>query len=268
MKLSQVGFALRRAVAKRGIVGTLIAAPGKFINLLTRRSNARSGPTRQHNPIHPFDEEFGTDTSGFIGAEELPDSQGRKSIHNSGFYATSPSIFYQAFARLPIDFKGFTFIDLGAGKGRIVLLASNFPFRRVLGVEFVPELQAIATQNIARYRPPARQCDDVECILGDACDFVFPSGPLVIFMWNPFAGPVFERVIENLDQSLRRDPREVYLVYLKPVLDDVVQRFPSLHKIWESEFTMTEQDFAAYFYPDRSEVCAAYASGQAAGASA
>ena len=164
-----MGFVLHRAIAKRGVMGTLTAAPGRILGRLSRPS----GLAKQCDPIHPFDAEFGTDTGGLIAAEELLDSNRRKNIHNTGFYATAPSIFEQAFARLQLDFERFTFVDLGAGKGRIMLLASDYPFRRVLGVELIPELQAIATRNIARYRPASRQCDDVECILSDVCDFVF-----------------------------------------------------------------------------------------------
>jgi hypothetical protein len=254
VKLSHVGFVLQRAVAKRGVMGTLTAAPGKIMGRLSRGSK----PAKQYNPVHPFDAEFGTDTSGLIAAEELVDSRRRKNIHNTGFYATAPSIFQQAFARLEIDFERFTFVDLGAGKGRIMLLASNFPFQQVLGVEFIPELQAIATRNISVYQPPTRRCQDVQCILSDVQEFVFPAVPLVIFMWHPFVGPVFERVMQNLEESLRRDPREVYIVYLKPEFGHVIERIPSLQKLWESRFTMSEQDFAAYIFPDQSEVCVAY----------
>jgi hypothetical protein len=254
MKLSKVGFVLQRSVANRGVVGTLTAAPGKILGRLSRSAT----PAKQHNPVHPFDAKYGTDTSGLINAEELLDGQRKKNIHNTGFYATAPSLFHQAFARMDIDFKRFTFIDLGAGKGRIMLLASNLPFQRVLGVEFIPELHATATRNIAVYQPTERQCQDVECILSDVRDFAFPPVPLVIFMWHPFVGPVFERVMQNLEESLRCDPREVYVVYLKPQFAHLIERIPSMRKIWESRFTMTEQDFSAYIFPDRSEVCVAY----------
>ena len=254
MKLRHVGFVLKRAVANRGVMGTLTAAPAKIVDRLSRGSK----PARHFNPVHPFDAEYGTDTSGLITAEELLDSRRRKSIHNTGFYATAPSLFQQAFAQLDIDFERFTFIDLGAGKGRIMLLASNFSFRRVLGVEFIPELQATATRNIELYQAPSRHCQDVQCILSDVCDFEFPKEPLVIFMWHPFVGPVFERVMENLAASLRKDPREVYVVYLKPEFEHLVERIPSLNKLWESHLTMSDEDFAAYIFPDKSERCVAY----------
>jgi predicted RNA methylase len=254
MNLTHISFKLQRAVAKRGLLGTLSAAPGKIIGQLGRSHQ----PARQFNPLHPFDSEFGTDTSGMIPAEELFDSKRRQCIHNTGFYATAPSLFHQAFARIDIDFKRFTFIDLGAGKGRILLLASNLPFRRVVGVEFIPALHRIATRNIQLYQPANRLCPDVQCILKDVRDFVFPTEPLVIFLWHPFVGPVFERVMANLEESLRRRHREVYLVYLKPEFEPLVERVSSLHKLWEGRFRMTEQDFAAYLFPDQSEVCVVY----------
>src|SRR5262249_19084439 len=53
------------------------------------------------------------------------------------------------------------FIDLGAGKGRVVALAAQYPFRRVQGVEISPQLVAAARVNLERCRPFLR-CPDVE----------------------------------------------------------------------------------------------------------
>jgi SAM-dependent methyltransferase len=254
LKLRHLGFALHRAVAKRGMMGTLTAVPAKFAARLARGHQA----PKHYNPVHPFDAAHGTDTSGLIAAEELKDSHRRRNIHNTGFYATAPSLFDQAFSRLPIDHSRFTFVDLGAGKGRVMLLASQLPFKRVLGVELVPELAAIANRNASLYQSPGRQCADVSCLLGDVRDFVFPPEPLVIFLWHPFVGPVFEKVMENLAGSLQRDPREVYVVYLKPEFEEMVARIPAMNKLWGDSLTMSDEDFAAYIFPDQSEFCAAY----------
>jgi SAM-dependent methyltransferase len=254
MKLRHVGFVLHRAVAKRGVMGTLTAAPGKIAGRLSRRPQA----PKPYNPVHPFDAAHGTDTSGLIAAEELKDSRRRRNIHNTGFYATAPSLFAQAAARLPIDHSRFTFIDLGAGKGRVMLLASELPFKRVLGVELIPDLAATANRNASLYQAPARQCADVNCLLGDVRDFVFPPVPLVVFLWHPFVGPVFEKVMANLADSLARDPREVYVVYLKPEFEEMVARIPSMKKLWSEQLTMSDEDFAAYIFPDKSEFCVAY----------
>jgi len=256
MKFRDIPFTLRHSLANRGLIRTVAVLPGKVLS----RFMQRSAVEKQAFLLHPFDAEFETDTGGLIHAEELRDGRGRKSVYNTAYYATPPSLFQQALARLEVNFEGFTFVDLGAGKGRTILLASHFPFRQVIGIEYARALATVATQNISRYHPISRLCKEVRCILGDACDFAFPTGPLVIFMWNPFVGPVFERVVANLEGSLRREPREVYVLYLKPDCAQRLDASPWLHKLWEYRLEMTEQDFAAHQFGGRSEICAAYRS--------
>jgi hypothetical protein len=254
LNFRHVGFKLRRAVANHGIMGAAAAVARRIKD----RHSPSSGPAKQTTHVHPFDAEFGTDTGGVIWAEELRDRNRKASVHNTGYYATAPSLFKQALSGLEIDFERFTFVDLGAGKGRVLLLASNYPFQQVIGVEFVPELQAVATENISRYHPASRQCQQVQCVLSDVRDYEYPEGPLVVFMWHPFTGPVFERVIANLEKSLEQDPREVYLVYLKPDFEHVLAASQWLSKIREDEFEMSEQDYAAFRFSKRSDGCVIY----------
>jgi SAM-dependent methyltransferase len=106
--------------------------------------------------LHPFDRSHGTDTSGFIPAEELPSSP--YDLAKKHCYGGSqPSIIRSALAALP-SLESFTFIDLGCGKGRPLLVASEFPFRDIVGVEISPSLAADARANasILRQRFPAR----------------------------------------------------------------------------------------------------------------
>jgi predicted RNA methylase len=256
MRFRDIPFVLRHSVANRGLIGSSTFLADKILQRMTRGSAAHAEAFLSH----PFDAEFGTDTAGLIRAQELLDGHGRKSVYNTAFYATPPSLFQKALARLEVDFNGFTFVDLGAGKGRAILLASNYPFRQVIGVEYARELATVASRNISRYHPPFRLCQDVRCILGDACDFSLPPGPLVIFMWNPFVGLVFERVLTNLEASLQREPREVYVVYLRPNCAQRLDTSPWLKKLWECRLEMTEQDLAAYQFGARSELCVAYRS--------
>ncbi len=256
MNFRHVGFKLRRAIAKHGIVGAVATVPRR----IKERYERNSAPAKQILPLHPFDAEFGTDTGGAIWAEELRDRNRKASVHNTGYYATAPSLFSQALSALDVDFQRFTFVDLGAGKGRVLMLASNYPFQQVIGVEFVPELQAVATANIARYHPASRRCEKVSCVLSDVRDYEYPAGPLVVFMWHPFTGPVFEHAIANLEKSLEQDPREVYLVYLKPDFEHVLAASQWLSKIREDQFEMSEQDYAAFRFSKRSDGCVIYRS--------
>ena len=127
----------------------------------------------------------------------------------------------------------FTFVDLGAGKGRVdpagfQLSLSTSDWHRVC-----PRVGNGGDPNISatiRLRAYARMC---AAFLGTLAICVFQPGPLVIFMWNPFVGSVFERVLANLEDSLRREPREVYLLYLKPDCAQRLDASPWLHKLWE-----------------------------------
>ncbi len=97
----------------------------------------------------------------------------------------------------PVDFRDFTFIDLGSGKGRTLLMASDYPFRRIIGVELLPSLHKIAQENLRLYKSKTQKCFALESICGDATDFPLPADPLVIFLFNPFPESGMRRVVAN-----------------------------------------------------------------------
>jgi SAM-dependent methyltransferase len=212
---------------------------------------------KEYAAVHPFDQQFGVETSGLLFAEDLPSGK-RKDLYNNGYFGVAPSALRQILNRLQLDFKEFTFIDLGSGKGRALLIASEYPFQSILGVELSPRLHAIAEANLAAYRGTAQRCRNVRSIEADATEFPFPTGPLVIYLWNPFEAPVFTRVLANLEATLVRDPRDIYIVYIQPDLDPLLEASSHWQKLWRDEFQMSEDDYAAHAFPSRAEVCSAY----------
>src|SRR6185369_13533800 len=105
------------------------------------------------------------------------------------------------------DFSDFIFVDLGSGKGRALLLASEYPLREIVGVEVQPELHRIAQDNVARFNSSARKCNRITSLCMDAREFVFPDDPLVVYLFNPFPDYVLEIVLRNLRESLEKYPR-------------------------------------------------------------
>ena len=132
---------------------------------------------------------------------------------------------------LRIDYSQFTFIDIGSGKGRALLVAAAFPFRRVLGVELLPELNSVAEENIRRFPSEKRVCGEMQAICGDAAEFVFPAEPLVVFLFNPLPEAGLRKVMRNLEGSLREQPRALYVVYANPVFKNVVASCTELKKL-------------------------------------
>jgi SAM-dependent methyltransferase len=212
------------------------------------------GKYRTYRAVHPFDAQFGVDTSGLI--YELPSGH-RHDLYNNGYFAVAPSVFHAVMGALQLDFERFTFVDVGSGKGRALLLAADYPFRKIIGIELSPELDRIARANIARYRGARHQPPTVS-LLGDAAEFDWPPGPLIVYMWNAFTRPVLEQVFHNLQAWFAKDPQELYLVYMHPELESTLADLPWLTRLWREEFTMSEEDYAAWAFPTRDEVCAVY----------
>lgn len=151
------------------------------------------------------------------------------------YFATEPWLFEQIMQAMPIDFSQFTFIDLGCGKGRVLLMASEYPFQRIVGVEFMPELHRAVQKNIANYSNDRQRCRQIETLCMDARDFQFPLGPLVVYLFNPFSEATFARVLQNLRLSVERAPRPVYIAYRFTEHEKVLAEAEWLEKTAEAE---------------------------------
>ncbi|MGA2965635.1 MAG: class I SAM-dependent methyltransferase [Terriglobales bacterium] len=143
-------------------------------------------------------------------------------MFHSPYQATDAALFREMMASLPIAFDPFTFVDLGSGKGRTLLMASEYPFKKIVGVELIPELHRAAKENIRAYHSATQRCSQIEAVCADACEFEFPKEPLVLYLFNPLPESGFRRVIVNLDASLKAHPRAVYVLYHNPLLGHVI----------------------------------------------
>lgn len=150
---------------------------------------------------------------------------------HSPYQPTEPALFKEMMACLNIDFQEFTFIDIGSGKGRALLMAADYPFRRILGIELLPGLHRVAQENLSIYKSASQQCFELEARCGDAREFVFPPEPTVLYLFNPLPEPGVVEVMARLDRSLSQYPRSVYLVYRNPLFENVMAKFPVLGRI-------------------------------------
>jgi cyclopropane fatty-acyl-phospholipid synthase-like methyltransferase len=175
-----------------------------------------------------FDKTRNVQTSAYIPLESLTVAGDGKSGFD--YYPTRPAAARQALEKIPIqNYSEYTFIDLGSGMGRMLLLAAEYPFRKIQGVEFAAELHRKAQQNISRYRHSARRCADIESVHSGASEFRFPEGKLVLYLFNPFGPEVLTKVLANLEASLAQNPRHVVVVILNPEFASVADSTPYLH---------------------------------------
>jgi len=147
-------------------------------------------------------------------------------VFHSAYQPTEPALFHEmldALAKLAqLNYRDFIFLDLGSGKGRTLLMASDYPFLRIIGVELLPSLNCIAQENLRQYRSNAQQCFTLESLCADATTYPLPGEPLVIYLFNPFPESGLRRLIASLEQNLCENPRPVYVLYHNPVLEHVL----------------------------------------------
>lgn len=155
-----------------------------------------------------YDRRFGIDTAGFI-----PGADGATAAWGVGYDGTSPAIAEHLIRQVAGRARGATFIDIGAGKGRVLLIAARHPFDKVIGVELTEELVRIARQNAATMARRFPDLAPIEIVLGNALEYALPDTPCVLFFYRPFTGEVAERVIRRIAASARSKPRPISVLY-------------------------------------------------------
>ena len=187
-----------------------------------------SGWLRQH----PFDTMHGVDTSGFIPAAECAGDSGLAS-RIVAYAGSQPSIVRAALASLPEPAR-YAFVDIGCGKGRPLLVASEFPFQRVMGVELSPALAAIARSNADHSAVLHPQRTAIEIQTGDATAVAAPAERAVYFLYNAFDESLVQALVANLERQLEDRLHHLFFVYYNPVHSEVLDRSPVFER-WSAK---------------------------------
>lgn len=216
----------RQSAAQAGFFGALQQLAREMWEFVRDSTPSRQ---RQRYGDIDFDWEYRVDTTeATVGLRNR-----LLGVFHSAYQPTAPDAFHEMIGQLGIDYSRYTFMDLGSGKGRTLLMASEYPFRRILGVELLPELHQIALENIAKYKGGVGE--RVESVCADARLFDFPLEPTVLFLFNPFPQAVLEDVLSNLLRSLAHHKRTVYLIYHNPVLELVLANKPGLKMLCRAD---------------------------------
>jgi SAM-dependent methyltransferase len=167
---------------------------------------------------HPFDHANGTDTSGVVELDVIRAHTDDPALAHAGVYAGSqPSVIRAALDALPPPSKATSFIDLGCGKGRPLLVAAERPFREVVGVDLSSDLAGIARSNAAIRQARQRGQAPIRVVVGDAAGLPLPSGDVVLFLYNPFGAPIVAKVVAAVERALETERRAIYVIYYNPV---------------------------------------------------
>jgi SAM-dependent methyltransferase len=228
---------LQWSLQHRGLAGTLDAAS------ITIQRRLRPAP--EITP-HPFDTAHGTDTGGLISGAELASGRSNDRFI-TGYAAVPPSRFRGILERWqasdPAHAIGeYCFVDLGCGKGRAVLLASEAGFREAMGVELNPALAMIAQANADGWTAAGKGHCPVRIQQADALEFEWPSGACVGFLFNPIGGGLMEQLANRMAAVFRDRPSDLEVLYYKPEQADAFA--DHFEMIWCETTGISPEDLA------------------------
>jgi len=140
----------------------------------------------------------------------------------------------QLLGRVSMD-QDSVLLDYGCGMGRVVAVAATHPIRRVIGVELSHKLVDVARKNLERAHGIA--CRDVELVEAHAAEFVVPDDVSVIHFYNPFIGKTLARVVNRIQDSIRRRPRTVQIIFFNhDHFDRIVDEMDWIRKTFSGHF--------------------------------
>ena len=240
-----------------------MTSPAAYVRRLFTPWRWRSAAL-SHNQKHPFDRTHGVDTGGLLYPRQL--SRGHPhDLHSAGYYATAPSLFHGAIDlwRGTLHGTGFslvdyTLVDIGCGKGRVLMLASLYEFREIVGVELNPGLARIARKNLRKWMIRTSLPAPARIIEADALAVPIPDGPVALFYFNSFERELTEKWLSRLAALAGNRTAPVDLIYIHPEFDTLVRQVSGMRSLAQADIPFTDDDAAADVFGVNEDRCVVY----------
>jgi hypothetical protein len=166
----------------------------------------------RHN--RAYDDKHSVETAREVSLDAAGVGQDDVRRGNSRYRATWERLIRRAIEELEIDCSRHTFVDYGAGKGKAMFVAADYPFKRIVGVEYAPHLHAIARKNCESFQSERQRCFRLESFCGDVLNYELPAGPVVCFMCNPFDEATLQSVFDTWRERCAAGERDIRILYL------------------------------------------------------
>lgn len=195
---------------------------------------------------HPFDVQNHVQTSGLVHGRNLSTGHAHDK-HSTAYYGIAPSVLIDLISwwratTLVAPPQDYSFIDLGAGMGRGMLIAAQMPFREVIGVELHPDLAAIAQKNIRAWELAGRARCPMRIVTQDVTEFAFPKNPCVGYLFNPFREPVLKALLRHIEREFNGRNGEIDLLYANDELAHVFTGNPRWTQLWQGHIPLSKED--------------------------
>ena len=162
-----------------------------------------------------FDLKLGIKTAGNKSLDKCNITHPNK-IYGRMYQPTRYRILKRVFKNLPKDLSGFNFIDLGMGKGRALLFASQYNLNKIIGIDFAKDLYTDSCQNLKKFKNKfcdRRSIHYLHC--KDITEFTPPNGPNIYFFFDPFKNNLLRKVLEKISKNNNTLKSDLF-IYVNP----------------------------------------------------
>jgi SAM-dependent methyltransferase len=197
--------------------------------------------------LRSFDREYHVHTSGFIDLAQTSFTRSR--LDDATLYGpVNGWAFRRLLQQLHLP-REQRFVDLGCGLGRACILAAEYGFERVTGIDLATDLCAQARANIAASRIPPQARSAITVLAMDALNYCERSDDDIFFMYRPFERDFFSRILSTMKARARARQRQLTVIYTERValpgsFFHMLVEDPSFRPVFET--ACWAQDFHVY----------------------
>lgn len=136
------------------------------------------------------------------------------------YWPTREKPFDSMITKIHEDYSNFSFIDVGCGKGRVMIMAAKFPFKTIHGIELSNDLARKCEYNLTLIQ---QQFPNVTFNVHNvnALNFQLPIENLFLYLFDPFGRDTLKAFLNNLKLSAQQSKKRVIVLYYLPRHKDV-----------------------------------------------
>lgn len=239
---------IRHSLRTRGVLGSI------------RAGRRRIFPPRI--TPNPFDSAHGTDTGGLLSTSR---GEHPSVSHSRDYWGTPPSMLLGVLDRWSATLAGtgyslsdYSFVDLGCGKGRALMVASDLPFDEIIGVELNPDLVSVAHSNLELWARTSHTCKNLRVLHDDALAFPLPEQALLLYLFNPFDAHVVSQLADRIKEAMGERDHPIDIVYARPEHSNLFEGLPGSRILWRGEVPFSREDSAADVFEATQQECVVY----------
>lgn len=125
-----------------------------------------------------------------------------------------------------VKLEEYSFIDIGCGKGKVLLIASKYNFKNLIGYEINEKIFSILNKNIN-----SLQIKNL-MIINESIDVEKIQNKSIVYFYNPFSENMTNSFFEKL--STNKNLKNLIIIYVNPQYVNILNKY-SWKKVYQKK---------------------------------